>query len=112
VSALSSERSGVLSGYSGGVVNFAIGAFLLAGFLTPVAGFLSMLSEMMGGLESLPGATLANLHPAFSYLILVLISAAIILLGPGAFSFDARLFGRREIIIPQRKSPPPDTASE
>jgi len=27
-------------------------------------------------------------------------AAAIVLLGPGAFSLDARLFGRREIIIP------------
>lgn len=105
-------RSGALSGYSGGIVNLAIGVFLLAGFLTPVAGFLSMLSCTMGGLESLPGMSRGNLIPAVSYLILVLTSAAIVLLGPGAFSLDARIFGRREIIIPQRKSPPPDTTTE
>jgi hypothetical protein len=28
----------------------------------------------------------------------------IVILGPGAFSVDSRLFGRREVIIP---SPPP-----
>jgi hypothetical protein len=31
---------------------------------------------------------------------------AITLLGPGAFSLDARLFGRREIIIPEAARPP------
>jgi hypothetical protein len=37
---------------------------------------------------------------------LAAISAALVLLGPGAFSLDARLFGRREIIIPEgRRSP-------
>ncbi len=112
VSRFSSEKSGALAGYSGGVVNLAIGAFLLAGFLTPVAGFLSMLSGTMGGLRILPGITPGNLNPAIFYLVLVLISAAIVLLGPGAFSLDARIFGRREIIIPQRKSPRPDTTTE
>jgi hypothetical protein len=28
--------------------------------------------------------------------------SAIIILGPGAFSLDARLFGQREIIVPRR----------
>jgi hypothetical protein len=32
---------------------------------------------------------------------LAVVAAAIIPLGPGAFSFDARLFGRREIVIHQ-----------
>jgi hypothetical protein len=32
---------------------------------------------------------------------LAAMSAALVLLGPGAFSLDARLFGRREIIIPE-----------
>jgi hypothetical protein len=34
---------------------------------------------------------------------LAAISAALVLLGPGAFSLDARLFGRREIIIPESR---------
>jgi hypothetical protein len=29
------------------------------------------------------------------------IAAAVAGVGPGAFSFDARLFGRREVIIPK-----------
>jgi hypothetical protein len=33
-------------------------------------------------------------------LFVVAVAAAIILLGPGAFSVDCFLFGRREIIIP------------
>jgi hypothetical protein len=34
------------------------------------------------------------------------IAVAILCLGPGAFSIDARLFGRREIIIPDASHPP------
>lgn len=33
-------------------------------------------------------------------------SLALLMLGPGAFSLDARLFGRREIIIPEGRRPP------
>ena len=46
--------------------------------------------------------TEANNHiSALAALNLAAISAALVLLGPGAFSLDARLFGRREIIIPE-----------
>lgn len=38
--------------------------------------------------------------PAESLVGVIILAAAIALLGPGAFSLDARLFGRREIVIP------------
>jgi hypothetical protein len=31
---------------------------------------------------------------------MIVLTTAIALLGPGAFSIDARMFGRREILIP------------
>ncbi|HEX6731189.1 MAG TPA: hypothetical protein VF074_14290 [Pyrinomonadaceae bacterium] len=34
---------------------------------------------------------------------LIVLSVAIALLGPGAFSLDARMFGRREITIPSSR---------
>ncbi len=37
---------------------------------------------------------------------MTLILVALVFLGPGAFSLDARLFGRREIIIPGTHRPP------
>jgi hypothetical protein len=44
----------------------------------------------------------ANNHvSALAAFNLAAISAALVLLGPGSFSLDARLFGRREIIIPE-----------
>jgi hypothetical protein len=33
-------------------------------------------------------------------------AVAVALLGPGAFAVDARLFGRREVVIPRPSRPP------
>ena len=48
-------------------------------------------------------------YPFGSWLALaffIVMATAIVLLGPGAFSLDARLFGRREIVIPLAARPP------
>jgi uncharacterized membrane protein YphA (DoxX/SURF4 family) len=37
---------------------------------------------------------------------LIVLSIAVALLGPGAFSLDARMFGRREITIPTKNHLP------
>jgi hypothetical protein len=41
-------------------------------------------------------------NPYLPAVCVMAVSTAIALLGPGAFSLDARLFGQREIIIPDR----------
>ena len=68
---------------------------LLVGFVTPVTAILI-------GLVSI---TLA--FSSFAQTVdIVVLSAAIALLGPGAFSIDARMFGRREILIPSASRSP------
>lgn len=58
---------------------------LAAGFMTPAAAAVA--------------AAMALLYDAPS---IAAIAVALALLGPGAFSVDARLFGRREIVIEER----------
>ena len=41
-----------------------------------------------------------------SALNVIVLTTAIALLGPGAFSVDARMFGRREILIPHTQRRP------
>ena len=67
--------------------------FLLAGFLTPPLA----LTALAVGAASLVGAREAAAFEVYA----VILAAAIALLGPGAFSLDARIFGRREIVIPR-----------
>jgi len=88
-----------------GLAALAGGALLLVGFLTPVAGATLGLEAIGVGLSLFPPSTLFDSRPAIVYAVTILV--AIVLLGPGAFSLDARVFGRREIIIPPRLSHPP-----
>lgn len=76
------------------------GLLLLAGLMTPVVAALASIVGAVwwtavvpphaAGVESKPLAALLSA-----------MAIALGLLGPGAFSIDARLFGLREIIIPR-----------
>ena len=80
------------------VVALIGGSFLIAGFLTPVASAVAGIFAAGASLLPLPSPNLFEAAlPAF---LVVVVAVAIILLGPGAWSVDGRLFGRREIIIP------------
>jgi uncharacterized membrane protein YphA (DoxX/SURF4 family) len=83
-----------------GLFWLAAGVALFIGLLTPLVGVVVGLGALGVGFSILP-ATPSNLFDArLSVILTGIITAAIVFLGPGAFSLDARLFGRREIIIP------------
>jgi putative oxidoreductase len=67
---------------------------LLFGFWTPVAGVLMAVGELSLAFSH---ATDPSVH-----ILLGALGAALAMLGPGAWSVDARLFGRKRIHIPQR----------
>jgi len=75
-------------------------------FVTPVAGILASLGGVGIVLSWLPPPTSSLLVARPMILLVVTIAIAIVFLGPGAFSLDARLFGRREIIIPRAQRSP------
>ena len=68
-----------------------VGILLLAGLWTPVAGALQAIIEVWIFLSRGDGA---NMH-----LLLAALGVSIVMLGPGAWSVDARLFGRKRIDI-------------
>jgi hypothetical protein len=72
----------------------------VTGTLTPAAGLLAAALSLARGV--LPPAVASGGPSDGSSLALLLFSmgVSVALLGPGAFSVDARLFGRREIVVP------------
>ena len=103
---LASRDNSTLWTWLAGLLALAIGSALLIGILTPVACILIGLGSTAIAFSSFPATTHNLLHNGLFLLFLVIMAAAIVLLGPGAYSLDARLFGRREIIIPQASRTP------
>lgn len=69
-----------------------IASCLLVGFMTPIASVVSGLATA--------GLVIFTVNPNQTGLNVIVLTTVIALLGPGAFSIDARMFGRREILIP------------
>lgn len=88
-----------------GLVGIASGVLLFIGFLTPPAGVVVGLCAVGIGCSLIPSCTPTLFESYVSVVLAVTILLAVIILGPGAFSVDARVFGRREIIIPPMTSP-------
>jgi uncharacterized membrane protein YphA (DoxX/SURF4 family) len=76
------------------------GLFLLAGLMTPLVATLVALGGATMAFAWIPLPSEGLLNSNLAIINLIVLAIAIGLLGPGAFSLDARMFGRREITIP------------
>jgi len=70
------------------------GLLLIAGLWTPIAGFLIVGAEGW--------IALSSANAGFS-VVLGVLGLTLALIGPGAWSVDALLYGRKHIAFPQRK---------
>ena len=81
------------------VVAALIALALTTGVLTPYLSFVVCVYALV----NLFGA--GSRLDALLFASLMLTAASLALLGPGANSIDARLFGRRVVVVPPRKDP-------
>ena len=86
------------------LLEVAGGLLLLVGYLTPVAGLLMGVLCVAGALSWFQPPHPNFLDTAVTIALATANAVAIAWLGPGAFSIDAHLFGRREIVIPDASS--------
>ena len=78
------------------VLAIAAGIQSLVGLWTPIAGVLLAIIEIW--------SAFTHPHDPRSYILLGTLGAALAMLGPGAWSVDARLFGWKRVDIRDRKN--------
>jgi uncharacterized membrane protein YphA (DoxX/SURF4 family) len=79
--------------FLGLVIDAAAGLFLCAGLWTPIAGVATTIIGL--------GGVFSRSDP-WSQLQLAILGTGLAMLGPGAWSVDARLFGRKRINLSDR----------
>jgi len=88
-----------------GLVRITCGALILTGFRTTlVSALVAIIGAGLLAFQIWP-LYLVNLGVTRydRSLLEIAVAFSLMMLGPGAYSIDARLFGRREIVIPRRK---------
>jgi putative oxidoreductase len=77
----------------------ACGVLLIAGFLTPIASAVSFLSMGILIVIHRAGDSAIGLASPLAEAEFLVIAGSLVFLGPGAYSVDARMFGRRRVSI-------------
>jgi hypothetical protein len=83
-------------------VSAVVGLLLLIGFLTRPVAVVATVIGVSILFSWFPKLKAVQPVSPMTDALFAVIALAVICLGPGAYSIDARLFGRREIIIPTR----------
>lgn len=100
IACLTSGGRPTILAWAAGLLMVACGALFIAGFLTPIVSGLLGLSILGSSLSAAPIVEPSLLDTKTSEILALTMVAAVGLMGPGGFSIDAHLFGRREILIP------------
>ena len=82
------------------VATLALGALLLGGLMTPLAALIVALGGIAISFSVVPLPDQDFFSGNLAIINLIVLALALAALGPGAFSLDAWMFGRREITIP------------
>jgi uncharacterized membrane protein YphA (DoxX/SURF4 family) len=80
------------------IIGIAAGILLLVGLWTPVAGALAAIVKVWLALSR----CFSHSGDPWIPIVQAILSAVLAMVGPGAWSIDARLFGRRRIDVPER----------
>jgi uncharacterized membrane protein YphA (DoxX/SURF4 family) len=92
-----------------GLTAILAAAALIAGLLTPCAAALVAIGAALSASRAAgPIVPIMVTHDGLAQGLVLIDAVSLVLLGPGAFSLDARLFGRREIHIRESYRAPPE----
>ena len=96
---ITANHGAVNTGVVVALLAFVTGLALVIGFMTPIASVLLSAGGLLLTVDSSIPGHLPLFESGLARLEFIVISAALISLGPGALSLDARLYGRREIEV-------------
>ena len=82
-----------------GVPAVLSGAALIVGLFTPAAAILFAAGTVAVAFNWFPWCRFYPIHSRLALILLITMCLVITLIGPGAVSLDARLFGRRKVVV-------------
>jgi uncharacterized membrane protein YphA (DoxX/SURF4 family) len=83
------------------ILMVAVGFLVLIGCLTRSAAAVAAVVSVLILFPWFPGPRVGLFETPATAILTAVLAVALVCLGPGAFSLDARWFGQREVVIPK-----------